>query len=697
MNGQEYVLKPGCAIISRTDAQGTIVDCNDEFVEASGYERSELIGKPHNLIRHPDMPKEAFRDMWSTLKKGRPWRGMVKNLRKDGSYYWVKATATPLPEQNGYMSVRISPTRQAVEEADALYKKMRADASIRLREGCVVRLQDGLLMKVFAPALRPWRRSIGFRTLCSGFFALAVLLVTALLAGHGIMESSVDGKRFERIVQSKDLLADILPPPLFVLESYSSALEMPGASRARIDARIAYIRQLEADFKERQKVWAAADLPADVYKVLMGAAQDSATTFFALSTHEWPEALLSGDDTRISAARSRLTSTYQAHRSAIEQTVVLAREWDARELAASRAHVQDFIFWLGLAVSFAAITTLLLAWVATRSVTLPVRKALGAAKEIARGNLLIDLPHAGEDEIGDLVASVAEMKNSLHEMAAALRQSVEKIAESSNYLATGTQHAAHTADESAQAARSIALSVEQLSLSVDRVSEHADAAKRIGQQAGEASRDGASTIRSAVESMRHITHSVVDAATAVEQLEQSAQAVSGVAITIKGIADQTNLLALNAAIEAARAGESGRGFAVVADEVRKLAEQTAASTDNIERIIARIQQESKAVAEKMRAGVQLSNTAGTRAGDAIFSIEHIESGSSKVVFAMDGIVETLSKQSTSARDIAHKIDMIVQGSDRSAQTIRDAAQASLRMTELSALLRTMASRFRITN
>jgi aerotaxis receptor len=103
---QEYSLEPGAAIISRTDLKGRIVSCNDEFVLASGFERAELIGQPHNIVRHPDMPEEAFRDLWQTIVSRRPWSGIVKNRRKNGGYYWVKATVTPFRWLGLYVGAR---------------------------------------------------------------------------------------------------------------------------------------------------------------------------------------------------------------------------------------------------------------------------------------------------------------------------------------------------------------------------------------------------------------------------------------------------------------------------------------------------------------------------------------------------------------------------------------------------------------
>lgn len=131
---KEFIVRPDCAIISHTDSLGNITYVNDEFIEYAGFSRSELIGKPHNIIRHPDMPHEAFRDFWTTLKKGRAWQGIIKNRRANGDHYWVKATATPLAN-GGYMSVRLKATDKEINEADQLYKRMREGSHDRLRGG----------------------------------------------------------------------------------------------------------------------------------------------------------------------------------------------------------------------------------------------------------------------------------------------------------------------------------------------------------------------------------------------------------------------------------------------------------------------------------------------------------------------------------------------------------------------------------
>ena len=141
----EYELKEGSSIVSKTDLKGLIVYVNPDFIEASGFTESELLGQPHNLVRHPDMPVDAFDDLWKTLKKGRPWTGLVKNRRKDGSYYWVVANATPILEGGscvGYMSVRSKPTRAQVEAHEAVYRQFREgkQGNLRIVEGKAVKV-----------------------------------------------------------------------------------------------------------------------------------------------------------------------------------------------------------------------------------------------------------------------------------------------------------------------------------------------------------------------------------------------------------------------------------------------------------------------------------------------------------------------------------------------------------------------------
>lgn len=124
---EEISYPDGKLIVSRTDNKGFITHCNQSFVDMSGYLEEEIIGQPHSILRHPDMPRAAFKDLWDTLERGEKWHGYVKNLRKDGTYYWVYATAIPNIRNGGtvgYTSVRRKPSRTQVNSCIELYAEM---------------------------------------------------------------------------------------------------------------------------------------------------------------------------------------------------------------------------------------------------------------------------------------------------------------------------------------------------------------------------------------------------------------------------------------------------------------------------------------------------------------------------------------------------------------------------------------------
>lgn len=124
---REIVLNDNSFLVSETDAKGTIIFANEEFCKIAGYTLDELLGHPHNIVRHKDMPKAAFADLWSTVKNGEVWHGYVKNATKSGGYYWVFATVYPFKNENNeqcYLSCRRKPSREQIEKHTKLYKTM---------------------------------------------------------------------------------------------------------------------------------------------------------------------------------------------------------------------------------------------------------------------------------------------------------------------------------------------------------------------------------------------------------------------------------------------------------------------------------------------------------------------------------------------------------------------------------------------
>ncbi|WP_028534432.1 methyl-accepting chemotaxis protein [Paludibacterium yongneupense] len=163
----ETILPEGEFIYSRTDLKGVVTEANDVFLTISGFDREEIIGKSHNIVRHPDIPEAAFEDMWRDLKQGLPWRGVVKNRRKDGGFYWVIANISPVREQGrvvGYQSVRSRPSREQIAAATAAYARINAGArGLEVRHGQAVK-----------------RRARWLRTMLSLDFSIMVLTTLAL-------------------------------------------------------------------------------------------------------------------------------------------------------------------------------------------------------------------------------------------------------------------------------------------------------------------------------------------------------------------------------------------------------------------------------------------------------------------------------------------------------------------------------------
>ena len=171
----ETILPDNQFIYSRTDLKGVITEANQAFCDVSGYTREEMVGQPHNMVRHPDMPEAAFKDMWADLKIGRPWRGLVKNRRKDGGFYWVVANASPVRENGqivGYQSVRSRPSREEIEAATAAYEKInRGSTSLVVIHGHAVYRHSALVKAM--TSLRGQTYFLGFLVLLLGCIDLS--------------------------------------------------------------------------------------------------------------------------------------------------------------------------------------------------------------------------------------------------------------------------------------------------------------------------------------------------------------------------------------------------------------------------------------------------------------------------------------------------------------------------------------------
>ncbi|SDX36624.1 methyl-accepting chemotaxis protein [Nitrosomonas oligotropha] len=173
----EYPIDDDTLIVSTTDTKGRITYINSTFVEVSGFSEEELIGKAHNIVRHPDVPPEAFEDLWATLKQGLPWTGLVKNRRKNGDFYWINANATPLIENGqitGYLSVRTKASQTAIEQAAPAYQQILEGKAknLKIEKGQIVRTD--FIGKLQSFLKMTTRKRIAFAMTIPALFLLAV-------------------------------------------------------------------------------------------------------------------------------------------------------------------------------------------------------------------------------------------------------------------------------------------------------------------------------------------------------------------------------------------------------------------------------------------------------------------------------------------------------------------------------------------
>ncbi|WP_347248609.1 PAS domain-containing methyl-accepting chemotaxis protein [Zoogloea sp.] len=228
----EYPIADGAAIISRTDSAGNITYCNEEFVVASGFTREEVVGKPHNIVRHPDMPSEAYRDMWATLQRGRPWSGIVKNRRKNGDFYWVRATATPIADGSGYMSVRIKASREEIATAIALYARMWENPRVRLAEG---RLLPTGLAATLSRLLPRANLATRIGLISGGLSALCILAGAA-----GLHSASHSREAMGALIEEQSRLLTQLPADAAAPPHLKTLADAGAAALTRVDADRAY-------------------------------------------------------------------------------------------------------------------------------------------------------------------------------------------------------------------------------------------------------------------------------------------------------------------------------------------------------------------------------------------------------------------------------------------------------------------------
>ena len=686
VSGIEHRLESGATIISHTDAGGRITFVNDDFIEASGFGYDELIGQPHNLVRHPDMPAEAFRDLWSTLKHGRPWSGLVKNRCKNGDHYWVRASVTPKPE-GGYMSVRVAPARDEIVAAEALYKRLRDNPALRLREGKLVRaglagLGDRLLARI--DDARIGRR------------LLAIMIIVMILLAGALADSQRSGRAVESEYRAH--IAGDVAQRVAYYKLYAQGLQMGQALRnAMLDpsnpkAYENYTRASEAFDTALQTARALDDggpksgLPARIgsLRAEQRAFHERVFNLIKESQGDAARQVLNKEETpKWREIRDLLLKEIQR---LDEASPVLLESLNTQS---DQALQRSLTVALGAVVLGTLLAALLLSRIARQAA-----RAEAMAAAVAGGNLSRVIEPGGRDELGAILTHVALLRNRLHEAISLIQQSARTLNESSARLGAASQATVEATHSQSLTLADIARTVEGLSQSTVAMGEQAREAMQANLQSAETTRSSSAISQAAATSISDAAKTMAGTEHRIGELAGMSGEIGRVIQVIREIADQTNLLALNAAIEAARAGEQGRGFAVVADEVRKLAERTGNSTQEIATMIQRIQSLSAAVAGEVATGSRDVAEGARRALEAGQIAGSVESTVARAGQAVHAIEDALAANGLATRDIAGQMESVARSAQCDAEMARRSAEEARQVGILATRLGELAAQFK---
>jgi methyl-accepting chemotaxis protein len=338
---------------------------------------------------------------------------------------------------------------------------------------------------------------------------------------------------------------------------------------------------------------------------------------------------------------------------------------------------------------------LLAAWLITQQIITPLRQTLSAAERIAQGDLSKDLVVTRRDEMGELQQRMQSMTLNLRQLIGGISEGVAKIASASAQLSLVTQQTAVGVNNQKEETDQVATAMNQMTATVMEVARNAEEASEAASQADQQAREGDAVVNDAIEQIERLASEVTNSTQAMSQLKSESDKIGGVRDVIKSVSQQTNLLALNAAIEAARAGEAGRGFAVVADEVRSLAQRTQQSTEEIEELIAALQNGTQQVVTALDASKSLTDSSVDLSRRAGCALEHITRTVSTIQNMNQQIATAGEEQSTVAEQINRSILNVRDISDQTAAASEQTAASSAELARLGLDLQGMVGKFRV--
>ncbi|MDD2913989.1 MAG: PAS domain-containing methyl-accepting chemotaxis protein [Gallionella sp.] len=652
-------------LVSKTDTKGIITYANDAFVEISGYSREELIGTNHNLVRHPDMPPQAFQWLWDTLKQERPWRGVVKNRCKNGDHYWVRATVAPIIEGGqiiGYVSVRKPPTRNQIAGAEALYRELNQSGA-------------QIVSKYERFKIKNWSMKAKLQA------AIQVPLLLILTVAQLYMTSTLKDDMLNLASEKGDQIANQL---------------MDSGNMLMVTGQI-------SDVNNRKLLLTKATSSGNVTSAQMVRAPQVAEQYGALpeerikddiqrqAIETKKQNIMFGKDTSGNPIM-RITTPYLASKNfhgtdcTVCHTVPEGTALGASDIVIDLQHdlkrINEIEFRMLIGqVALQVFLLFFIGFCVDKFIRRPMSEVGKEFRNIMEGNLDTELDISIQDEMGKLMCEIQTMQCYLRTMVDEIVTPVGQMRKRIVDMDVRVSGMANNAMTEQDHIQQIASTMEEFSQSIAEVAHMAADSLSNAQSMQKIVEENNSNMELSIVATGKVAQTVQDSSKTISDLGTSIHRIGIIANTIKEIAEQTNLLALNAAIEAARAGEQGRGFAVVADEVRKLAERTATSTKDIASTISEINSISDAAVKSMHWAVtEVENGIDLirKNGDGL---KEIMKATTNVAEHVGHIATASSEQSAAGESVANSLERITILVDNNTQSAKDARLAADEMAK----------------
>ena len=404
----EIEFPEGEFIVSKTNLKGVITYVNRTFIEMSGFTEPELIGAPHNLVRHPDVPAEAFEDLWQTLKKGLPWCGLVKNRCKNGDFYWVFANVTPINENGqvtGYLSVRTRPTREQVNMAENLYREMREGrANVRVVGGNVI--SKGLI-----GAMKHAWRGISIRTRIVSLVGFLSLLLLGI-GGAGVLDLQTSNDAMKGVYEKRTVPVVKLAHSGRLIEQIRIYLidAIANPKPENIKRRTGQIEKLNKEIDAINKEFLARPYSDEEKKLFDQFVTERGK--FSEGVAGGMAALAAGktDDAQNTWNEGKARPANIAAREKMDALLALETDLAAKEYQSSQARyelMRNYSIWSVLVgILLGGIAAVLL----FRAIVRPLRAAIVACERIAQGDYSVQIQADKHDEFGHLMSSMRSMQ-----------------------------------------------------------------------------------------------------------------------------------------------------------------------------------------------------------------------------------------------------------------------------------------------